>query len=62
MRGDDNKADDVYRGTNPLCADDIAEIIHWVTLVPTHVNINAMEVMPVCQGWGPLAIDREMES
>jgi len=62
MKGDEQKADDVYQGTKPLVADDIAEIIHWVTSVPPHININSLEVMPVCQSWGPLAIDREMES
>ena len=62
MNGDEEKAGNVYRGTKPLCAEDIAEIIHWVTSVPSHVNINSMEVMPVCQGWGPLAINREMEN
>jgi len=62
MKGNEDKADDVYAGTKPLVAEDIAEIIHWVTSVPPHVNINAMEIMPVCQGWGPLAVDREMES
>ena len=62
MKGNEDKADDVYAGTKPLVAEDIAEIIHWVTSVPPHVNINAMEIMPVCQGWGPLAVNREMES
>ncbi len=62
MRGDEIKAADVYQGTRPLTADDIAEIIYWVTSVPPHVNINSMEVMPVCQAWGPLAVNREMES
>jgi 3-hydroxy acid dehydrogenase / malonic semialdehyde reductase len=62
MRGDEQKADSVYQGTKPLVAEDIAEIIHWVTTVPPHVNINAMEVMPTCQAWGPLAVNRYMES
>jgi 3-hydroxy acid dehydrogenase / malonic semialdehyde reductase len=62
MRGDEKKAEDVYQGTKPLCAEDIAEIIHWVTSVPEHVNINSMEIMPLCQGWGPLAVNREMGS
>jgi 3-hydroxy acid dehydrogenase / malonic semialdehyde reductase len=61
MKGNAEKADDVYAGTKPLVAEDIADIIHWVTSVPPHVNINAMEIMPVCQGWGPLAVNREME-
>ncbi len=60
MKGDDKQADAVYQGTKPLVAEDIAEIIHWVTSVPPHVNINSLEVMPVCQAWGPLAVNREM--
>lgn len=55
---DRDKADSVYNGTQPLTAQDIAEIIHWVCSVPPHVNINAMEVMPLCQAWGPLKIHR----
>gem|GEM_PF-4494862 len=27
--------------------------------VPPHVNINTLEVMPVCQSWSPFAIHRE---
>ncbi|MCP4129293.1 MAG: SDR family oxidoreductase [Gammaproteobacteria bacterium] len=62
MKGDEAKADDVYQGTKPLVAEDIAEIIHWVTSIPSHININTMEIMPVCQGWGPLAVNRDMKS
>lgn len=62
MHGDVDKAADVYRGAKPLCAEDIAGIIHWVTALPAHININSMEIMPLCQGWGPLAVNREMES
>jgi NADP-dependent 3-hydroxy acid dehydrogenase YdfG len=57
---DTEKAASVYKGTQPLSAGDIADIIHWVCHMPPHVNINALEVMPVCQAWGPLAIHRGM--
>jgi NADP-dependent 3-hydroxy acid dehydrogenase YdfG len=60
MKGDKNKADQVYAGTQPLTAKDIAEIILWVTSVPAHVNINSLEVMPTCQAWGPLMVNRDM--
>jgi 3-hydroxy acid dehydrogenase/malonic semialdehyde reductase len=60
FKQDKQKADDVYAGTKPLTAEDIADIIHWVTSVPAHVNINALEVMPVCQAWGPLSVNRDM--
>lgn len=59
FHGDKEKADAVYQGTQPLTPGDIAEIVHWVTSVPPHVNICTVEVMPVCQSCGPLAIHRE---
>lgn len=60
FHGDKDKADAVYKGTEPLRPVDIAEIVHWVTSVPAHVNINTVEVMPVCQSCGPLAIHRDV--
>ncbi len=62
LKGDQQKADDVYAGTQPLIAEDIADIVFWTTSVPPHVNINNLEVMPTCQAWGPLLIDRDMLS
>ncbi len=59
MHGDKQKADDIYKGTQPVTGEDIAEIVHWVTSVPPHVNINTVEVMPVCQGCGPFVIHRD---
>jgi NADP-dependent 3-hydroxy acid dehydrogenase YdfG len=60
LKGDEGKAENVYTNTHPLSAGDIADIVYWVTSLPTHVNVNDMEVMPVCQGWGPMAIDRTL--
>jgi NADP-dependent 3-hydroxy acid dehydrogenase YdfG len=59
LHGDKNKADDIYKGTQPITGDDIAEIVHWVASVPAHININAVEVMPVCQSCGPFVIHRD---
>lgn len=59
MHGDRNKADDIYKGTQPITGDNIAEIVYWVATVPAHININAVEVMPVCQSCGPFAIHRD---
>ena len=33
---------------------------YWVTSVPAHVNINTVEVMPICQAWGLLSISLDM--
>ena len=62
FNGDDAKADKVYEGTKPLSAEDVADIIHWVNAMPAHVNINTLEVMPTCQSWSALAVNRTMES
>ncbi len=47
--GDQNKADNVYKGVVPLCAQDIAETIEFVVTRPAHVNINDILIMPTQQ-------------
>jgi 3-hydroxy acid dehydrogenase/malonic semialdehyde reductase len=59
FHGDDGKAAAVYAGTTPLTADDVAETIVWVASRPAHVNVNSIQLMPVCQAFGPLAVKRE---
>lgn len=59
FKGDREKAAEVYAGTRPLTAADIADMVWWVTSLPDHININRLEVMPTCQSWGPFAIHRE---
>ncbi len=56
--GDAAKAAGVYAGTTPLSPEDIAEAVAWVIGLPKHVNINRLEMMPTCQGPGPLVIKR----
>lgn len=56
--GDAGKAAAVYAGTTPLSPEDIAEAVAWVVGLPKHVNINRLEMMPTCQGPGPLVIKR----
>ena len=58
FKGDDAKAASIYDGTQPLTADDVADAIWWVASRPAHVNINSVQLMPVCQAFGPLAIKR----
>jgi 3-hydroxy acid dehydrogenase/malonic semialdehyde reductase len=58
LKGDDAAAAKVYQGTQPLTAADIAETAYWIASLPAHVNINYIEIMPMCQGFGPLAIQR----
>ena len=58
FKWDEEKADKVYQGTKPLSADDIAEAIYWSVERPAHVNINRIEIIPVCQSFGPMVIIR----
>ena len=61
FRGDDDRAAKVYHQTQPLTADDVAEIIFFCHSLPRHVNINTVEVMPVCQASAALSIYRSDE-
>lgn len=58
FHGDDQKAANVYAGTQPLTAEDIADTVHWLATRPAHVTINAISMMPNCQSFGPLQIKR----
>ncbi|MBW1817664.1 MAG: SDR family oxidoreductase [Deltaproteobacteria bacterium] len=59
FKGDKEKATQLYKGTDSLTAEDIAETVYWAVSRPPHVNINRIEVMPVCQSWAMFAIDRK---
>jgi NADP-dependent 3-hydroxy acid dehydrogenase YdfG len=48
-KGDVKKAKELYTGTDPLVAEDIAEILLWVATRPPHVNIDEMLIKPVSQ-------------
>jgi NADP-dependent 3-hydroxy acid dehydrogenase YdfG len=60
LKGNDEAAAKVYEGTVPLTAEDIANTAYWIATLPPHININRIEMMPTCQGYGPLAIKRDI--
>ncbi len=49
FKGDDQRADSVYKGFDPLRPEDIADIIYFVVTRPYHVNIADLVVMPTAQ-------------
>jgi len=49
FKGDEERAKQVYRGYQPLKAEDIADIIYFVISRPYHVNIADLVVMPTAQ-------------
>ncbi len=57
--GDGGRAAKVYEGVKPLSPADVAEAILWIASLPPHVNVNALELMPVQQAFSPFAIHRE---
>lgn len=57
--GDTARAATVYKGTEPLQAADVTDAVHWVATRPAHVNINTLELMPVCQSFAGLTISRK---
>ena len=58
LHGNSEGAAKVLQGTVPLSPKDIADTAYWVAALPAHVNINIVEMMPTCQGYGPLNIKR----
>jgi NADP-dependent 3-hydroxy acid dehydrogenase YdfG len=49
FKGDAARAKQLYEGTFPLQAEDIAEILVWMASRPVHVNIDELVVKPVDQ-------------
>jgi 3-hydroxy acid dehydrogenase/malonic semialdehyde reductase len=62
FRGDGAKAAKLYEGSDALTPEDIAETVHWIATLPPRVNVNAIELMPVTQAFGPLPVHREDQS
>lgn len=58
FKGDEEKAQRVYLGTEALLPEDVADVVVWVASLPPRVNINNVEMMSVNQAWGPLAVYR----
>ena len=49
FKGDENRAEKVYQGYQPLRPEDIAELILFTITRPGHVNIADLVVMPTAQ-------------
>lgn len=57
--GDQAASDAFYAGVDPLTGADIAQTVLWVASLPPHVNINALELMPVNQSFAGFQVARE---
>lgn len=56
--GNQAASDALYANMDPMTAEDIAGTIWWVATLPPHLNINALELMPVNQSWAGFAVHR----
>ena len=54
FHGNQEKAENVYKNTTPLTAEDIAESIECCIQLPDHVNINRLDLMPTFQAFAGL--------
>ena len=57
--GNQTASDNLYKGANPMTAANIAETLFWIATLPSHMNINRIEMMPVNQSFSPLQVHRE---
>jgi len=58
LNGDKERVNKIYEGADALTPEDIAETVFWVSALPSRVNINAIELMPVTQAPAALAVYR----
>lgn len=58
FKGDAGKAAAVYKDTQPLQPEDIADAVFWTASRPRNVNINRIEMMAGCQAFSPLNVVR----
>ncbi len=49
FKGDQDRADSVYKGFEPLTAEDVADTIFYCVNLPKHICINDLVIMPTAQ-------------
>ena len=54
FRGNQEAADNVYKGIRPLDGNDIAEVVYFAAAVPQHIQIAEVLVMPTNQATGTI--------
>jgi 3-hydroxy acid dehydrogenase/malonic semialdehyde reductase len=58
FKGDAARVEKIYQGVEALSPDNVAEAIYWTASLPSHVNINALEMMPVQQSFAGTTVYR----
>lgn len=60
-RGDQETADNFYKGIQPLSGKDVAESVYFAAAAPPHVQIAEILVMPTNQATGTISYRKMME-
>jgi len=60
-RGDQETADNFYKGIRPLTGDDVAESVYFAAAAPPHVQIAEILVMPTNQATGTISFKKNVE-
>lgn len=61
LNNDKEKVLSIYDKTESILPEDIANTVLWLLNTPAHLNINTMEMMPVCQTFGGLSVTRNLD-
>jgi 3-hydroxy acid dehydrogenase / malonic semialdehyde reductase len=61
FRGDEERANAVYRGVRPLTPEDVADAVAWAVTRPPHVNVQEILLMPTDQASAYAVHRREPE-
>jgi len=56
--GNQDASDKLYKGADPMTAEDVADTLYWIATLPSHMNINRIELMPVKQSFSPFQVAR----
>ena len=59
FKGDRQRAEELYKNTHPLMPEDIAESVFWCANLPSHININSIELMPTTQAFSPFRVYKQ---
>jgi 3-hydroxy acid dehydrogenase/malonic semialdehyde reductase len=60
FHGDEERAESVYEGFEPLTADDVADVVAFVATRPAHVNVHDVVLLPTAQR-NVYVLDRKAE-
>ncbi|ETD72432.1 oxidoreductase [Pelistega indica] len=59
FKGDTERVQKTYANVDYVTPENIADIVLWLNQQPPHVNINAIEIMPVAQSFSALSVSRK---